>query len=247
MEAARAATAANRVNQNTPYGSLEYSTRGKDSYGNDLWQADINLSPEQKQILDQQNRLSIGLGGSMNRSLDYLNQNLSNPFDTSNLPENQINAGQTAQDAIMSRLNPQFDRRQASLETQLANQGIARGTEAYTTAQTDLNNARNDASTQAALQGMGIGQQARQQALNEQMMLRNEPINTLNALRSGSQVQNPNFITPAQQATTQGADLMGAGQSGFNANMGAYNADQAQQSNMMGGLFTLGAAGITAF
>ena len=29
LEAARATAAANRVNQYTPYGSLEYSTRGK--------------------------------------------------------------------------------------------------------------------------------------------------------------------------------------------------------------------------
>lgn len=245
LDAIRAQTAANRVNQYTPYGNLEFATSGKDSYGNDLWKANLNLSPEQKQILDQQNQVSIGLGGSMNKSLDYLNNNLSNPFDTSRLPAEQINAGQTVQDAIMSRLNPQFDRMQQQQDAKLANQGIAQGTEAYRNAQTDLGNQRNDAYIQAALQGMNTGQQARQQALQEQMTLRNEPLNTLNALRSGSQVQNPNFVNPALQGATQGVDYMGAGQNQFNAGMNAYNARQAGANNFMGGLMGLGGAALS--
>ncbi len=240
LAAVRAQTAANRVNQSTPFGSVNYSTSGKDSYGNDLWNADIKLSPEQQQILDQQNKLSIGLGGSMNNALDYINQNLANPLDTSNLPAQQINPGQTVQDAIMSRLNPQFDRRQQQTDAQLANQGIAQGTEAYRNAQTDLGNQRNDAYINAALQGMNTGQQARQQALQEQMTLRNDPINTLSALRSGSQVQMPNFINPSQQGATQGVDYMGAGQAQFNSGLGASNAQNAAAGNFTSGLFGLG-------
>lgn len=240
LAAIRAQTAANRVNQNTPYGSVNYTTNGKDSYGNDMWNADIKLSPEQQQILDQQNKLSIGLGGSMNNALDYINQNLSNPLDASNLPAQQINAGQTVQDAIMSRLNPQFDRRQQQTDAQLANQGIAQGTEAYRNAQTDLGNQRNDAYINAALQGMNTGQQARQQALQEQMTLRNDPINTLSALRSGSQVQNPNFINPSQQGATSGVDYMGAGQAQFNAGLNSSNAQNAAAGNFTSGLFGLG-------
>lgn len=240
LAALRAQTAANRVNQNTPYGSINYSTNGKDAYGNDLWQSNVTLSPEQQKILDQQNQLSIGLGGSMNNALDYINQNLSNPLDASNLPAQQINPGQTVQDAIMSRLNPQFDRRQQQTDAQLANQGIAQGTEAYRNAQTDLGNQRNDAYINAALQGMNTGQQARQQALQEQMTLRNDPINTLNALRSGAQVQNPNFINPSQQGAGSGVDYLGAGQAQYNAGLGNYNAQNAAQGNFTSGLFGLG-------
>lgn len=240
LQAAQTAAAANRVNQVTPYGNLTYSESGRDSQGNPTWTATTSLSPEQQQILDYQNQTSLGLGSIQNQGLDYVKNMLSEPFDTSKLPAEMINAGQTAQDAIMSRLNPTFDKRQAALETQLANQGIARGTEAFTNAQTDLNNARNDAYTQAALQGMGVGQQARQQALQEQSFLRNEPINTLNAVRSGSQVQGPSFVSVPQQATTQGADLMGAAQAGYQGQLAASNAQNASNSNMMGGLFNLG-------
>lgn len=244
LAAAQTAAAANRVNQYTPYGSLTYSESGKDSQGNPMWTANTQLSPEQQQILNYQNQTSLGLGSIQNQGLDYVKQMLSQPFDTSRLPAEQINAGQTAQDAIMARLNPTFDKRQAALETQLANQGIARGTEAYTNAQGDLNNARNDASTQAALQGMNIGQQSRQQALQEQSFLRNEPINTLNAVRSGSQVQGPSFVNVPQQATTQGADLMGATQAGYNAQLAGVNAQNAQTANTFGGLMSLGGAAL---
>ena len=58
LAAARQATAANRVNQITPYGSLNYSVTGKDQYGNDIWTAQQNLSPEQQRLLDYQNQSS---------------------------------------------------------------------------------------------------------------------------------------------------------------------------------------------
>lgn len=240
LQAAQTAAAANRVNQVTPYGSLTYSETGADSQGNPMWTATQSLSPDQQRLLDYQNKTSLGLGSIQDQGLGYVQNMLDKPFDTSRLPQEQINAGQTAQDAIMSRLNPTFDKRQAALETQLANQGIARGTEAFTNAQTDLNQARNDAYTQAALQGMGIGQQARQQSLQEQSFLRNEPLNTLNAVRTGSQVQGPSFASVPQQATTQGADLMGAANAGYQAQLGAANAQNASSGNMMSGLMGIG-------
>jgi len=239
LQAAQTAASANRVNQVTPYGSLTYSESGRDSQNNPMWTATQSLSPDQQKLLDYQNQTSLGLGSIQNQGLGYVQNMLDKPFDTSQLPANQINAGQTAQDAIMARLDPQFDRRQSQLETQMANQGIARGTEAYTNAQGDLNNARNDASTQAALQGMGIGQQARQQGLQEQSFLRNEPLNTLNAVRTGSQVQGPQFTNVPQQATTQGADYLGATNAQYQGASGSANASNAGTSNMFGGLMNL--------
>jgi len=69
---------------------------------------------------------------------------------------------------------------------------------------------------------------------------RNEPINTLNALRTGAQVQGPNFVNSAQQATTAGADILGATQAGYNAQMGNFNAQQAAQGSLNAGLMGLG-------
>jgi hypothetical protein len=201
--------------------------------GDDQWNATITLSPEQQQMLDLQNQIGIG-------SLGRLQENVSQNIDPNSLPAQMINAGQTAQDAIMARLEPAMQRRQAALDTQLANQGIGRGTQAYTTAQNEFGQQQNDAYIQAALQGIGVGNQARQQALNEQLTLRNEPLNVMNALRTGSQVQNPSFINPAQQGLAQTPDLLGASQAQYSSLLGANNASNAASSNFMSGLMGLG-------
>lgn len=243
-QAARVAAKANRVSQYTPYGNIVYSQPNPSDQ--DIWQANVTLSPAQQQLLDKQNQMSNTLADVGQQGVQYVQGMLNKPFDTSALPKQQINAGQTAQDALMSRLNPQFDRQQASLQQQLANQGIGQGTQAYENAMDEFNRSKNDAYTQAALQGMGIGQQARQQALQEQAYLRNEPINTLNAVRTGSQVTNPSFVGVPQQATTAGPDIMGATQAGYNANLANYNSQQAGNNAMMGGLFSLGGAALGA-
>jgi hypothetical protein len=98
----------------------------------------------------------------------------------------------------------------------------------------------NDLLAAATTQGFGVGQQARQTALQEQAYLRNEPLNTLSAVRTGAQVQGPQFVNSAQQATTAGPDILGAAQMGYNAQMGDFNAKQAAQANLNQGLFQLG-------
>jgi hypothetical protein len=95
--------------------------------------------------------------------------------------------------------------------------------------------------------GAGLSNQAQQQAYNQALTQYNMPLNTLSALRTGAQVQNPSFVNSAQQATTSGADILGAAQMGYNAQMGDFNAKQAAQSNLNQGLFGLGGAGIMAF
>jgi hypothetical protein len=104
---------------------------------------------------------------------------------------------------------------------------------------------RNDAMMQAALQGINLDQANRGAALQEQAYLQDRPLNLINSLRTGAQVQNPQFQQFANQATTAGPDMLGAAQAGYGAQMDAYNADQAQSGGMLGGLFGLGASAIT--
>jgi len=102
----------------------------------------------------------------------------------------------------------------------------------------------NDLLLGATTQGFGVGQQARQSALQEQAYLRNEPLNTLSAVRTGAQVTGPQFVNSAQQATTAGPDLLGAAQMGYNAQLGASNAQNAANAQMTQGLFSLGGAAL---
>jgi hypothetical protein len=244
LEAARANIAANRVNQYTPYGSLEYNISGQDPYGNPTWSATQSLSPTQQQLLDYQNQTSLGLGNLTQKGLGYVSNMLENPFDVSQLPTTGFNPSQSYQDAYMQRLAPQIQQGRETLDVKLANQGIPVGSEAYNRAMMAQSQRENDLLAAATTQGFGVGQQARQSALQEQAYLRNEPLNTLSAVRTGAQVQGPNFVNPAMQANTAGADILGATQMGYNAQMGAANAQNAANNQMTQGLFSLGGAAL---
>jgi len=244
IEAARIATAANRVNQVTPYGSLKYDITGTDPFGNPTYTATQSLSPSQQQLLDYQNQASIGLGRLAGQGLGYVENMLASPFDTSKLPSTGFNPSQSYQDAYMQRLAPQVQQGREQLQQRLANQGIDIGSEAYDRAMMQQAQRENDLLLGATTQGFDVGNRARAAAFGELAYQRNEPINTLSAVRTGSQVQGPQFVNPFNQATTQGPDLLAASQMGYNAQMGDFNAKQAAQANLNQGLFSLGSAGI---
>lgn len=247
LEAAQAAAAANRVNQNTPYGSLRYTESGKDSYGNPTWTADTTLNALGQKTFDQQQQLSDQYAGLAGKGFNALSGLLANPnIDQSKLAAQTVNAGQTGQDAIMSRLAPQYAREGEQLRTQLANQGIAPGSEAYNNAFTQQNQKENDAYQMAALNGINVGNQARQQGIQEQQTFMQQPLNIVNALRTGAQTQLPTFQNVPQQATTGGADILGATGALGNFNTNMYSNKVAQNNAMLNGLFSLGGAAIMA-
>jgi hypothetical protein len=242
LDAARANIAANRVNQYTPYGSLEYQVEGEDKFGNPMWKATQSLAPAQQKLLDYQNQTSLGLGELTGKGLGYVSNMLDNPFDTSQLPSTGFNPSQSYQDAYMQRLAPQIQQGQEALDVKLANAGIPVGSEAYRRAQEAQGQRVNDLLLGATTQGFNVGDTARKSALQEQAYLRNEPLNTLNAVRTGAQVQGPTFVNPAMQANTAGADILGATQMNFNAQQGAANAQNASNNATTQGLFSLAGA-----
>ena len=235
-EAAAEATAAgNRINQNTPYGTLTYSEGAVDSQGNPTYTANVNLAPDQQRLLEQQNRTSLGLGNLQEKGLNYVEDMISQPFSTSGLPQFGINAGENMTDSIMRRLQPTIQMEQKQFDTQMANQGIPLGSEAYANAKRMFDERQNDKITSSIIQGTNTGLSANQQAFNQLGYIRNEPINTLSAIRSGSQVTNPNFVS-----TPAGADYLGAAQSGYNAELSAANAKNAASNSFSSGLMSLG-------
>ena len=246
LAAARTAASANRVNQVTPYGNLNYTETGTDSQGNPTYTATTTLSDIGQQLLNNQNQASLGLGSTINSALGRVQQTMGQGFNP-DLPQVGINAGENYQDAYMRRLAPQLAQNRESLAANLANQGIVQGTRAYENAMRQADQRENDLLLGATTSGFGVGLQANQNAYNQAMTNYNLPLNTLSALRSGAQVQNPTFVNSAQQATTQGADILGASQMGYNAQMGDFNAQQAAQQNFNQGLMGLGGAGVMAF
>jgi hypothetical protein len=243
IDAARVATAANRVNQVTPYGNLTYKQTGTDSYGNPTWTATQDLAPAQQKIVEQQAGLSSGLLNTAQQGLDYAGGLMAKPgIDMSKLPSTGFNPGQSYQDAMMSRLSPQIDRENQSFEQDMANKGIGAGTQAYNTAKQLLGQNQNDRLNTATVQGLNAGLSANQQAFNQAGYNQMQPINVINALRTGSQVASPSYVNPSQQATTAGPDLLGAANQQYNAQLAQTNANNAASSGFLGGLMNMGAS-----
>jgi hypothetical protein len=94
-------------------------------------------------------------------------ERLQRGFDTRELAAMPVSAGTTGQQAILARTLPQIQEQRQMLETQLANQGIPRGSEAYNRAIREQQQQENDAIQQAALQGLQLDMAARQQGFQE--------------------------------------------------------------------------------
>lgn len=239
LEAAKYATEANRINQYTPYGSLTYQSPTESASGK--WEQMVDLTPEAQSALNEQLALNRKYGEVANVGFDRARQIFENPeLDMAQLPERVVAPGQTAQQAIMGRLQPSLAQQENELAQRLANQGITLGSDAYTREMSLQGQRRNDLETQAALQGINLDQAARSAALQEQAYLQDRPLNLINALRSGNQVQAPQFQQFAQQATTSGPNMLGAAQAQYGAQMDNYNAQQAGNAGMMGGLMGIG-------
>jgi len=225
--AAREQQRGQMTSQYTPYGSQVYYADGNSPSG---YQSQITLAPEAQKTLDTQMALSGGLANIANTQLPGLQQHFSQPMDQSSV-QDTADASYALQ---TQRLDPQWAARDTQQETKLINQGLRPGDEAYTNAMRDYNSARNDAYSQARLNAINTMPQTYQLASAQYQ----QPLNVFNALRTGAQIQNPQF---SQQP---GAPYFNAAQAAGNYGLQTYGIDVGAQNNFMNGLFGLGAAGI---
>ena len=122
------------------------------------------------------------------------------------------------------------------------------------------NAAQNQDFSQKALQAnfanQGLGQNlamstakfnafntARNQYMQEQYAARNQPINEINSLLNGSQVQSPNFVnTPNNQIPT--TDVAGLVNTQFSQQMDVYKQESQNYNAMMGGIMGMVSGGM---
>ena len=232
LELAKYATQANRINQFNPYGSLTYSKSVDPTTGQENWTQQTNLSPDQQQLLEQQQQTKLGIGGLQGGALQNLQNEYSQPFEMQSVQD----IADKAYGNYTARLDPQWAQRQQQVETQLANQGIAPGTEAYTNAMRDFNAAKNDAYTQAQTASFNL----MPQTYNLAASARNQPAQELQGLMGLSQFQMPSFGTYAQQNQVAGPDYLGAANAQYQNQLAANNAANAGNANMFSGLLGLG-------
>ena len=267
LAAARSTAMLSNPNVYTPFGSQTVSYEG------DIPTIRQELTPDAMATVRAQQGVSRGLADLGLFGINTAQSVMGTPFQyrgpdiqtsLQGLREMPVNAGMTGQEAVMSRLEPQFARQEAGLRQQLANQGIAVGTEAANREMDSLNQRRNDAYTQAAVQGLnldmdaqnqqynqlmgqaGFGNAAAGQALQQQLALRNIPLNEITALMSGAQVQVPQFQN-YQGATVGAAPVFQAAQAQNQYNMDVFSQKQAQDNAMTQGLFSLAAAPMGMF
>jgi len=162
-------------------------------------------------------------------------------INTNTLAQTGINPGELYSDAIMRRLQPQLQQQSAATETQLANQGIMPGSEAYNRAKTQLAQQQNDLLTSAQVGGINVGLQANQQGFNQQLQQSNLPIAQLGAFNQATQ---PGYVNPYSQAAVSGPDYLGGYTTGQAAAIAAQNAANAKTANLQSGLFGLGSSAL---
>lgn len=229
--AAEATTKSQQVSQYTPYGSQTYS---QDPSAPSGYRSDINLTPQAQSALGSQLDLSAGLGNLAQQYLPQVQSQYSHPMGSQSVQD----VSDKAYGALTSRLDPQWDTRATQNETKLVNQGLRPGDEAYTNAMRDFSNQRNDAYQQANLAAI----QTMPQTYQLESAQYNQPLNTLNAIRSGAQIQNPQF--GAQQGTNYLGAAQGQGsydQGLYNANVGAANSANATTGTLAGTALMAGA------
>lgn len=218
-----------------PYGTQQVDWSGNMTGSPDVPYVSTALTPLGQQAWDSQQRLSANMGSAAENSLGRVNDAFAQPFDISGITDLQ----NTAQDALMSRITPTMNMREDRLKNELANQGLSAGGEAYTNAMRDFNFGRNDAERQAALYAIGL----QPQMLSSALTLRNQPLNEFNALRTGAQVQAPQF-QGYQGAQAAAAPVYQAGTAAGDFQTDLYNAQMGTRNAMLSGLFSLGGSAL---
>lgn len=235
----------NNPDYNTPLGSLT-TTVDTSNPDQPHSTSNVTLSPDEQTLLDNQNQQSIGLSNLANQLQGRVGDSLAQPLPTSN----DINdISKNASDAYYANqkqyLDPQFDQGQQQLDAKLANQGITNGSEAYNNDQNNFarqkQQAYNTAQNDAILQGPQNAQQLF--ALTSEQ--RSQPLNELNALRTGSQVSMPQVPgqTPSSAAPT---DVSGNINNAYAQQLGAYNTQVGAQNASNSALFSLGGSALMA-
>lgn len=223
------------VDQVNPWGTSSYSQNGTQTIiGADGKPIEVprytqttTLSPEQQAIFEQGQVAQGNLAGLAADQSAFMRDYLADPFRYG-VGEHEAWAGN-----LYNSLNQgQNEQAEEALRTRLANQGVQVGSRAYDDAMRNLTSSQATARDRFMLDSYGTG-------LQTALTNRNQPINELSALMSGSQVGMPQFgATP--QTGVAGVDYTGLVNNQYQAQMQQANAG-------MGGLFGLLGTGLSLF
>jgi hypothetical protein len=228
LAAAQAQSAANRVNQINPYGSIQYYQSGVDAAGNPTYSAAASLSNEQQKLLNAQNKQSLGLADVANQALGNVANTYGQAFNVDPYMQQMMGGGPQfsqyggAPDMQMAGQSPEFAGigNAPNLQSQVQGTGMEGWDRASNLLMSRLNpqiqQSQDRLRAQLANQGIVAGTEAYNRAMTQQGQQEND-LRT-QAQLAGSQLQNQMF----------GQNLQ-AGQFGNQAMLGQ---NQAQLSNL---------------
>lgn len=290
--------ALNLNNYSNPFGSQQTTQTGTDpNTGAPIYGTQITANPQLQQQLSSLlgqtansgaiNQGAINLNNSLMGQYGGLNQGLQGlggqlaALGGSLSPQAAQQAQQQGANASyassMGYLQPQFQQNQESLDAQLANQGLAPGSEAWNNAQGNLSRnqtfQQQQALNQAQLTGSQIGTQnwqnqiagvgAQSGLLGQQAGLFGQIGSNLGA-QGALGAQNVGYgqlpysnlqtiagMIPGYSGTSQSAaspaDISGLFNNQYQSQLANYNAGQASSNSALGGLFGLGSSALLAY
>lgn len=232
------------------------------------WAQHQNLSPEFQAMWDKYNK---DTGAATSRYGDILNQYLQgytpSQFSSSaqnlkayNDPEfNGDSVANALYDSVMSRAAPQQKRDKDYLDTQLRQQGLIPGTEAYNRSMQNLLTSQGDvvtkASQDATLAGASegrakyaayLGGQGQQygQDQNTYQINRNQPLQELSGMAglAGGTPYTPTYTGFSSATGYNPTDLLGAAQATQAANQSKANASNSKKGGLLSAGTSLGGA-----
>lgn len=205
----------------------------------------------QREALGYNNTLADKTHGNQNQALEY-NNDQAYKQAAFNQDANAYNNNLASQQFKDQQTTAEFNNSNAakSFADNLASVGVNNQAQQqeYAQNQQDLLN-YNQAREAQFSQGLASGQfanQAHAQALQEADYAKNAPLNMLLALKSGNQVQIPQFMNAATGTQIQPAPIYNATADGYNAQMQKYQADLQARGGFLSGLASLGSAIITS-
>ena len=224
------------VGQSTPDHELRYDVVGhtawRDPNSGKVYQlprykATQTLSGTNQSIYDAQKGADLNLAQLAETQSGRLGDLLSAPLSLDNdATESRL------MELGISRLQPELDRRREARAVDLANKGIHEGSAAYDRAMTRLDGSESDAINGLLLSG-------RQQAVQEALLERNQPINEIIGIGTGTQIASPQWVN-TQTAKVGTPDIAGLTMANYQHELNAYN----QRQQQLGGLFGTIATGI---
>lgn len=248
--------AINLNNYTNPFGSQTSVQTGTDpNTGAPIYSTQISANPQLQQQLSSLLGQTGNSGAINSQALNGL-MGLSGSLNPGAAQAAQQNGQNAAYQSAMGYLSPQFSQQQTSLEAQLANQGLAPGSQAYDNAYGNLARAQGQQQQQAINQAQLTGSQIGTQNLQNQISGINTQAGLLGQMVGIGQTPYSNLQTIAQmipgysgtaQSSAAPANIAQQFQDQYQSQLAGYNAKQSSSNQMMGGLFGLGSAALMSF